>query len=43
MEVRSSTYRSLEVLTALAVIYGCLGYPQAKLVDWMHRRFGAVE
>ncbi len=43
MEIRSSTYRILEVLTALAVIYWCLGYPQAKLVDWMHRRFGAVE
>jgi His/Glu/Gln/Arg/opine family amino acid ABC transporter permease subunit len=43
MEVRSASFRILEVLTAMAVIYWCLGYPQAKLVDWIHRRFGVVE
>jgi polar amino acid transport system permease protein len=43
LQIRSQTYRILEVLTALAVIYWCLGYPQAKLVDWLHRKFGAVE
>jgi ABC-type amino acid transport system permease subunit len=41
--VRSATFRILEVLTAMAAIYWCLGYPQAKLVDWLHRRFGVVE
>ncbi len=43
LEIRSATFRILEVLTALAALYWCLGYPQAKLVDWMHRRYGAVE
>ena len=32
------TFRILEMLTAMAAIYWLLGYPQAKLVDWMHRR-----
>jgi His/Glu/Gln/Arg/opine family amino acid ABC transporter permease subunit len=43
MAIRSSSFRILEVLTAMAAIYWCLGYPQAKLVDWIHRRFGVVE
>jgi polar amino acid transport system permease protein len=43
LQIRSQTYRILEVLTALAAIYWCLGYPQAKLVDWLHRKFGTVE
>ena len=33
----------LEVLTAMAAIYWALGYPQAKLVDWLHRRLGVSE
>lgn len=43
LEVRSQTFRILEVLTAMAAIYWCLGYPQAKLVDWIHRRYGVTE
>jgi polar amino acid transport system permease protein len=27
----------------MAVIYWLLGYPQAKLVDWMQRRFAVTE
>ena len=27
----------------LAAIYWALGYPQAKLVDWIHRRYGVTE
>ena len=43
LQVRSETFRILEVLTAMAVIYWMLGYPQAKLVDWINRRFGVTE
>jgi His/Glu/Gln/Arg/opine family amino acid ABC transporter permease subunit len=43
MQVRSHTYRILEVLTAMAVIYWLLGFPQAKFVDWLQRRFGVKE
>jgi His/Glu/Gln/Arg/opine family amino acid ABC transporter permease subunit len=42
-KMRADTYRILEVLTAMALIYWLLGYPQAKLVDWIHRRFKVVE
>jgi polar amino acid transport system permease protein len=27
----------------MAAIYWALGYPQAKLVDWLHRRLGVSE
>jgi polar amino acid transport system permease protein len=43
LQLRSQTYRILEVLTAMAAIYWLMGYPQAKLVDWMHRRFKVAE
>jgi len=43
MQVRSQTFRVLEVLSAMAAIYWLLGYPQAKLVDWIHRRYGVSE
>ncbi|HVC59014.1 MAG TPA: amino acid ABC transporter permease [Acetobacteraceae bacterium] len=43
MLIRSRTFRVLEMLTAMAVIYWSLGYPQAKLVDWLNRRFGVSE
>jgi His/Glu/Gln/Arg/opine family amino acid ABC transporter permease subunit len=43
MQIRAQSYRVLEMLTALAVIYWLLGYPQAKLVDWMQRRFAVTE
>jgi polar amino acid transport system permease protein len=43
MRVRSQTFRVLEMLTAMAVIYWMLGYPQAKLVDWLNNRYQVSE
>jgi len=43
MQIRAQTFRVLEMLTAMAVIYWLLGYPQAKLVDWIQRRFAVTE
>jgi His/Glu/Gln/Arg/opine family amino acid ABC transporter permease subunit len=43
LQIRAQTFRILEMLTAMAAIYWVLGYPQAKLVDWIHRRYGVTE
>ena len=43
MQMRAQTFRVLEMLTAMAVIYWLLGYPQAKLVDWIQRRYAVSE
>lgn len=43
LQVRSQTFRVLEMLTAMAVIYWLMGYPQAKLVDWIHRKYEVKE
>jgi His/Glu/Gln/Arg/opine family amino acid ABC transporter permease subunit len=43
MRVRSQTFRVLEMLTAMAIIYWMLGYPQAKLVDWLNNRYQVSE
>jgi polar amino acid transport system permease protein len=43
LKIRTETFVILEVLTAMAGIYWLMGYPQAKLVDWMHRRFKVAE
>lgn len=43
LQIRSSSFRVLEMLTAMAVIYWLMGYPQAKLVDWIHRKFEVKE
>ena len=43
MHIRAQTFRVLEMLTAMAAIYWLLGYPQAKLVDWIQRRFAVTE
>jgi polar amino acid transport system permease protein len=43
MQVRAQTFRVLEMLTAMAAIYWLLGYPQAKLVDWIQRRYAVTE
>jgi His/Glu/Gln/Arg/opine family amino acid ABC transporter permease subunit len=43
MRIRSQTFRVLEMLTAMAAIYWLLGYPQAKVVDWINRRYGVTE
>jgi His/Glu/Gln/Arg/opine family amino acid ABC transporter permease subunit len=43
MQIRSQSFRVLEMLTAMAAIYWLMGYPQAKLVDWIHRKYGVSE
>lgn len=43
LQLRAQTFRFLEILTAMAAIYWIMGYPQAKLADWIHRRFKVVE
>jgi polar amino acid transport system permease protein len=43
MRIRAQTFRVLEMLTAMAAIYWLLGYPQAKLIDWINRRYGVEE
>ncbi len=43
MQVRAQTFRVLEMLTAMAALYWLLGYPQAKVVDWMQRRMKVTE
>jgi His/Glu/Gln/Arg/opine family amino acid ABC transporter permease subunit len=43
LQIRSQTFRVLEMLTAMAAIYWLLGYPQAKLVDWIYRKFEVKE
>jgi glutamine transport system permease protein len=43
LKVRSESFRILEVLTAMALLYLLMGYPQAKLVDWLHRKYKVAE
>jgi polar amino acid transport system permease protein len=43
LKVRSESYRIIEVLTAMAAIYCVMGYPQAKLADWVHRKLKVTE
>lgn len=43
LQIRSQTFRVMEMLTAMAVIYWLLGYPQAKLVDWIHSKLKVEE
>jgi len=43
LQLRAQSFRVMEVLTAMALIYWVMGYPQAKLADWIHRRFKVVE
>jgi polar amino acid transport system permease protein len=43
MQIRAQTFRVLEMLTAMAVLYWALGYPQAKIVDWIQRRYAVTE
>jgi His/Glu/Gln/Arg/opine family amino acid ABC transporter permease subunit len=39
LQIRAQSFRVLEMLTAMAGIYWLLGYPQAKLVDWINTRY----
>jgi len=43
LQLRAQTYRVMEILTAMAAIYWLMGYPQAKLADWIHRRLKVAE
>jgi polar amino acid transport system permease protein len=43
LKIRTETFRIMEVLSAMAVLYWMMGYPQAKLVDWVHRRYKVTE
>jgi His/Glu/Gln/Arg/opine family amino acid ABC transporter permease subunit len=43
MQIRSQSFRVIEMLTAMAAIYWLLGYPQAKIADWIHKKFGVTE
>ena len=43
LQIRSQSFRVLEMLTAMAVIYWLMGYPHAKLVDWIQKRFEVKE
>ena len=43
MQIRAQTFRVLEMLAAMAAVYWLLGYPQAKLVDWIQRRYAVTE
>ena len=43
LRLRAESYRILEVLTAMAALFWLMGYPQAKLCDWIHRRWRTVE
>ena len=43
LQLLSQTFRVLEILTAIGVLYWLMGYPQAKLADWIHHRFRVVE
>jgi glutamine transport system permease protein len=43
LKVRSESFRILEVLTAMAGLYLLMGYPQAKLVDWVYRKYKVTE
>jgi polar amino acid transport system permease protein len=39
--IRGSSFRVIEVLSVMGLIYWLLGYPQAKLVDWLNRKYGS--
>jgi polar amino acid transport system permease protein len=43
MQIRSQSFRVLEMLTAMAVLYWLMGYPQAKLADWVRRKYEVTE
>lgn len=43
LQIRSETFRVMEVLTGMAALYWLVGYPQAKLVDWLHRSWRQPE
>jgi His/Glu/Gln/Arg/opine family amino acid ABC transporter permease subunit len=43
LKIRTESFVILPVLNAMALFYWLMGYPQAKLVDWIHRRYKVAE
>ncbi|MBV8911473.1 MAG: amino acid ABC transporter permease [Acetobacteraceae bacterium] len=43
LQLRAQTFRVFEFLTAMAALYWLMGYPQAKLVDYLYRRTRVAE
>lgn len=43
LQLRQESFMTLEVISAMALIYLGLGYPQAKLADWLDHRYGVIE
>lgn len=43
MQLQTTTFRTLEVLSFAAVLYLAMGYPAAKLVDFLHARYGTIK
>jgi His/Glu/Gln/Arg/opine family amino acid ABC transporter permease subunit len=43
LDLRNDTFRVVEILSAMALIYWLLAYPQSKLVDWLNRKYGYSE
>jgi polar amino acid transport system permease protein len=41
--LQASTFRPIEILTVVAVIYFILNYPLTLLVDWLERRTGSKD
>lgn len=39
--LQTNTFRTLEVLSFAALLYLAMGYPAAKAVDWLHRKYPA--
>lgn len=42
-EIAVETYRPLEILTVTGLIYFIITYPQARAVDFLHRKFRVAE
>ncbi len=43
LQLRTETYKTVEILTAMALIYWLMGYPQAKLADSLQNRYQVNE
>lgn len=43
LQLRAETFKTMEVLTAMAALYWLMGYPQAKLVDTLQKRYQVSE
>ncbi len=43
MQLQTITFRTLEVLSFAALLYLAMGYPAAKIVDFLHRKYGTAK